>query len=322
MVYLAPSFCGLYRIGIIKWFVVKKSLEIRDRTIFDGVFVKYLLKHFFLLWFKLAGWKVTPSTPKGAGITIAAPHTSNWDFIYALAAAVIMDVKIYFSIKDSWCRMPVIGRFILWLGAIPIDRTSKGQGQVEKIKQFVDRQKQMFSDRSIFFLFTPEGTRGGVTKWKTGFYHVAQDCGLPIFLSKVDYRLKESGVFHSYEITGDKDSDIRSIQESYKIICGKIPQDQFPHYSGPIPSLSEAEVKVMRAIYSIKGLATVMDISAKSKMGELSSAMLEFLVEKGILEQLQATDGEPAYRLTFAGKGCLLHHFPTLQRKPKTNNAA
>ena len=301
---------------------MKKSLEIRECTIFDGIFVKFLLKQIFLFWFKVAGWKVTKSTPKGAGITIAAPHTSNWDFIYALAAAVIMDVKIYFSIKDSWCRMPVIGRFILWLGAIPIDRSSKGQGQVEKIKTFVDRQREIFADRSIFFLFTPEGTRGAVSKWKTGFYHVAQDCGLPIFLSKVDYRLKESGVFHSYQLTGNKEDDIRAIQESYKIICGKIPADQYPLYTGPIPSLSEAEVKVMRAMYSIKGLATIMDISTKTKLNEISAAMLEFLVEKGILEKIQIEDGEPAYQLTFAGKGCLLHHFPTLQGKYMPNNAA
>ncbi|WDD98089.1 1-acyl-sn-glycerol-3-phosphate acyltransferase [Thalassomonas actiniarum] len=292
--------------------MASSTLKIRDKTIFDGFFVKYILKFIFRLWFKLSGWKTTPSAPNGAGITIAAPHTSNWDFIYALAAAILCDVKIYFSIKDSWCKMPVVGSIIMWLGAIPINRSAGGQGQVKLIKEFVERHKE----QRVFFLFTPEGTRGPVTKWKTGFYHVAQDCGLPIFLAKVDFINKESGVFHSYELTGDKDTDVRAIQESYKRICGKFPKDQYPHYTGPIPTLSDAEAMVMRALYSFKGVATKMDISAKAKLGELSTTMLDFLIEKGILEQTNAPGDkhEPTYRLTFAGRGCLLHLYPTLAR--------
>lgn len=64
-----------------------KTLLIREKTIFDGIFSKYILKFLFSLWFKIAGWKLCKVTPEGAGITIAAPHTSNWDFIYALGAA-------------------------------------------------------------------------------------------------------------------------------------------------------------------------------------------------------------------------------------------
>ena len=200
--------------------MTKTKPEVRDRTIFDVHFIKMMLKFIFQTWFNLTGWQASKLVPEGAGITIAAPHTSNWDIIYALGAAIIFDVKIYFSIKESWCKFPVIGRLILWLGGMPINRSTKGQGQVNQIKQFVDRHK----NQRIFFLFTPEGTRGKVDSWKTGFYHVAQDCGLPIFLAKVDYRTKESGVFHSYHLTGDKVADIAAIQESYKSVYGKFPQ--------------------------------------------------------------------------------------------------
>lgn len=290
---------------------MNKLLQIREKTIFDGVFTKYVLKFIFYVWFKLSGWKVTKSLPEGAGVAIAAPHTSNWDFIFALGAAILQDTKIYFSIKDSWCRLPIIGRFIMWLGAMPIDRTSKGIGQVELIKRFVECQKQS----RVFFLFTPEGTRGHSEKWKTGFYHVAQGANIPIFLAKVDYRIKEAGVFHSYHVTGNKDNDIQAIQASYKTVCGKFPNRQFPRYSGPIPVLSDIEIVVMRAMYSFKGVATRVEISAKTKRKELSSAMLEFLVEKEILEKTISTDetSEATYQLTFTGKGCLLHLYPTLK---------
>ena len=291
-----------------------ESLNIREKTIFDGFLTKYFLKSIFYIWFKLAGWKVTMSSPEGAGVAIAAPHTSNWDFVYALGAAILQDVKIYFSIKDSWCRIPLIGRWIMWLGAIPIDRSSKGIGQVNLIKNFINTHKTA----RVYFLFTPEGTRGKVAKWKTGFYHVAQGCGIPIFLAKVDYLKKESGVFHSFHVTGNKDNDINAIQASYKTVRGRFPKKQFPLYSGPMPKITDTEAAVIKALYSFKGVATKVEITTKAKLGELSTAMLDFLVEKGLLEQTSDKNpitNEPTYRLTFAGKGCLLHLYPSLMTK-------
>ncbi len=290
--------------------MTKKNLTIRERTIFDGLFTKYFLKSFFTLWFKLAGWKVCKHPPEGAGVAIAAPHTSNWDFIYALGAAVIQDVKIYFSIKDSLCKVPVLGSLLMWLGAMPIDRSSKGQGQVEQITAFIDSQK----GNRVFFLFTPEGTRGAVKKWKTGFYHVAQGCELPIFLAKVDYLSKETGVFHTFKLTGDKDDDIQAIQASYRSIHGKHINDQYPPYIGQLPSISEAEAAVIKALYSLKGVATKMEITAKAKLTKLSSNMLTLLIDKGLLEKnpVSGSANESTYQLTFAGKGYFLHLTPTI----------
>jgi len=290
--------------------MTKKPLSIREQTIFDGIFTKYFLKYLFSLWFKLAGWKVCEHPPEGAGVAIAAPHTSNWDFIYALGAAILQDVKIYFSIKDSLCQVPLLGTWLMWLGAMPIDRSSKGEGQVNQIKAFIESQK----GNRVFFLFTPEGTRGAVSKWKTGFYHVAQGCELPIFLAKVDYQSKETGVFHTFQLTGDKDEDIQAIQASYKSIHGKFPKDQYPQYIGELPAISESEAAIIRALYSFKGVATKMEINAKAKLAELSSNMLTLLIEKGLLEKNNDRNNtnESTYQLTFAGKGYFLHLTPTI----------
>jgi len=289
--------------------MTKKSLSMREKTIFDGIFTKYFLKSLFYIWFKLAGWKVCKFPPEGAGVAIAAPHTSNWDFIYALGAAILQDVKIYFSIKDSLCKVPVLGTWLMWLGAIPINRSSKGQGQVEQIKTFINSQK----GNRVFFLFTPEGTRGAVSRWKAGFYHVAQGCQLPIFLAKVDYKNKETGVFHTFKLTGDKKEDIQAIQASYQSICGKYSKEQYPPYTGQLPTLSEAETAVIRALYSFKGVATKVEITAKAKLTELSSSMLTLLIEKGLLEKNteNLNSNDATYKLTFAGKGYYLHLSPT-----------
>ena len=288
----------------------KRNLEIRDRTIFDGVIGKYILKLFFKVWFKLRGWKAIGNEQQGAGITIAAPHTSNWDVVYAMGAAILLDIKIYFSIKESWCRKPVIGRIMMWLGAIPISRETGAKGQIEKITQFVNRHKQ----ERIFILFTPEGTRGKAERWKTGFYHLAVGCDLPIFLAKVDFKNKESGVFHSYQPTGNKENDILSIQASYKNIQGKYPEQQYPEYVGPIPELSDFEARVLKTLYMAKGAASHLELAAKLKAQKVSTSLLDFLVEKGVLAKTDSIGSDTKYVLTFAGKGCLLHLFPALPK--------
>jgi hypothetical protein len=198
----------------------------------------------------------------------------------------------------------------MYLGAIPIDRSAKGVGQVQQIKNFINSQKL----NRVFFLFTPEGTRGSVPRWKTGFYHVAQGCSLPIFLAKVDYLSKEAGVFHTFKLTDNKDNDIKAIQASYESIRGKFIQDQFPPYTGSIPTISDTEAKIIKAMYSFKGVATKVEINAKAKLGELSTSMLDFLIEKGMLEKVssESNNSEPTYQLTFAGKGCFLHLSPSV----------
>ena len=85
---------------------------------------------------------------------------------------------------------------------------------------------------------------------------VAQGCGLPIFLAKVDYLSKESGVFHTFKLTENKEDDINAMQASYESIRGKFPLHQYPPYTGSMPKLSEAETRIIKAMYSFKGVAT------------------------------------------------------------------
>jgi hypothetical protein len=68
-------------------------------------------------------------------------------------------------------------------------------------------------------------------------------------------------------------------------------------------------------MYSFKEAATQAEIAAKARFEGLSTEMLDFLIEKGVLERVQTTkNGKSAttYRLTLAGNGCLLHLNPTL----------
>jgi len=72
----------------------------------------------------------------------------------------------------------------------------------------------------------PEGTRGKTRHWKTGFYYIAQEAGVPIVLAFVDYCRKVGGLGPVFEPTGDLDADMATIKAFYAPIKGKN-ADQF-----------------------------------------------------------------------------------------------
>jgi 1-acyl-sn-glycerol-3-phosphate acyltransferase len=67
-----------------------------------------MFKQFVTLLFKLKGWKVDNRVPNDLKrcVLIAAPHTSNWDFVYTIAAFNIMKLPIRFTIKKEWMKFP------------------------------------------------------------------------------------------------------------------------------------------------------------------------------------------------------------------------
>lgn len=178
----------------------------------------------FNFLFKLAGWKVTHQLPKDIlkCVIIAAPHTSNWDFIYAMGALKEMDINTRFTIKKEWFRFPFKG-LMDKLGALPIDRTKNADGSR---KGTVDAMIDLFNERKeLLLLITPEGTRSPVSKWKTGFYHVALKAKVPIALGFIDYSKKECGIDKLIYPTGDYHADMKLIMDFYKNKIGKNPKN-------------------------------------------------------------------------------------------------
>jgi 1-acyl-sn-glycerol-3-phosphate acyltransferase len=70
----------------------------------------------------------------------------------------------------------------------------------------------------------PEGTRGQVAYWKTGFYHIAQGAGVPVALGYLDFKRKAGGIGTLFKLTGEIEHDMREIQAFYGGISGKHPQ--------------------------------------------------------------------------------------------------
>ncbi|MET3117175.1 1-acyl-sn-glycerol-3-phosphate acyltransferase [Undibacterium sp. GrIS 1.8] len=186
-------------------------------TIFDTPIINTLMRWVSLLILRLIGWKVegiTPTTPKY--VLIAAPHTSNWDFPVTLLVCFALRLNVYWMGKASLFP-PVVGGVMRWLGGIPVDRTRTGNLVQSTVEAFQNTS-------SLTVIVPPEGTRGNVSHWKTGFYYIAQGAGVPIALGYLDFKRKVGGIGRMFELSGDITVDMAEIQRFYAGITGKNPR--------------------------------------------------------------------------------------------------
>jgi 1-acyl-sn-glycerol-3-phosphate acyltransferase len=169
----------------------------------------------FLL--RLGGWTIVGGLPKPAkAVIVAAPHTSNWDGIWALIYTVAVRLDVRWFAKASLFWYP-LGPLLRALGGIPLDRSRAGSA--------VDQAVTMFRDlHSFYFGLAPEGTRSRTAYWKSGFYRIATDAGVPIVLGFLDYGSKRLGLGPTLYTSGDADADLVIIREFYEGIEGRWPE--------------------------------------------------------------------------------------------------
>lgn len=177
-----------------------------------------LAKLFSRAIFALYGWKCNNNLPPEIRqcVMIAAPHTTNWDFIFTRSAFFLMDIHVRITTKDSYMRFP-FGPIARALGCIGIDRRPKKEG--DERPSMVQAMVNLFQEHDdLVMLVTPEGTRSRVTKWKTGFYHIAVGANVPVALGYLDYKKKEAGVGKVVYPSGDMKKDMQEIMAFYKTI--------------------------------------------------------------------------------------------------------
>ena len=172
----------------------------------------------------LMGWEIDNHWPLDLDqcVMIAAPHTSNWDALYARLALKALGVNVRLTIKDSYMKFP-FGPFVRAMGGIGIDRRPKAAG--EQRPSMVQLMSDLFKQHpKLVMLVTPEGTRAKQQQWKTGFYHVAVTAGVPIALAYMDYAQKKCGVGKIVYPSGDMEKDMAEIMAFYASIAGKFPE--------------------------------------------------------------------------------------------------
>jgi len=175
--------------------------------------------------FFLLGWKLVSPPPGNLRrcVMIAAPHTSNWDFVIARAAFAIMRIPVKFTIKKEWFRFP-FNLFFNFMGGIAIDRSPKEPGKPRRSS--TEAMAELFEQhKDLVVLVTPEATRKKQTEWKTGFYYVAKTAHVPIACGWLDYARKHAGVGLIIEPGENMEQDLKQIMNFYRNISAKFPEN-------------------------------------------------------------------------------------------------
>ena len=180
-----------------------------------------MLKSLSRMVLSLIGWQLDARLPdENKYVIIGAFHTSNWDFPLGILGMWALGLRASWVGKHTLFRGP-LGPLFKYLGGIPVDRTVH--------TGFIRRVAELYGQRERMTLtIAAEGTRSRTEYWKTGFYFIAVEAGVPIALGYLDYGKKKLGVGATLYPTGDITTDFEKIRDFYSDKSGLRPQNQGP----------------------------------------------------------------------------------------------
>ncbi len=163
---------------------------------------------------RLGGWRIRGPIPDlSKAVVIAAPHSSNWDGLWGLAAKMALGVEARILGKDKLFWWP-LGKVLRSMGVVPLDRSSP-QGTVGQAVAMIQQSPR------IWFALAPEGTRKPVKEWKTGFLRIARTAQVPIIPAYFHYPERVLGFGPAMQTTGDDVADMAAIRQWYRQWMGR-----------------------------------------------------------------------------------------------------
>ena len=165
------------------------------------------------------GWRVAfEGLPALQGVVMVYPHTSNWDFVIGILAKWAIGIPVKFWGKDSLFKPPIVGRWMRWIGGVPIDRkSSKGMVGGTAAQMLEARDKSTF----FWLAVAPEGTRSLTPGWRSGAYRVALEAKMPVGLVALDFGTKTLRFNQFVELSGDAQADFAFFAQVYAGAKGK-----------------------------------------------------------------------------------------------------
>lgn len=155
---------------------------------------------------RLSGWRAVGHVPR-AGILVGAPHTSNWDWVAMLLLTWRDGVQARVLIKRELFRGP-LAPLLRMTGGIPLDRSSPGA----TVRALLDEARR---DERFLLVLAAEGTRDRTDYWKSGFYTIAQQTGLPVVLGFIDGPSRTMGFGPTLTPSGDVTADMDLVRAFY-----------------------------------------------------------------------------------------------------------
>ncbi len=155
---------------------------------------------------RLAGWRTEGTLPTH-GIVVGAPHTSNWDWVLSLLLAWSQELHPRIMVKKELFSGP-LGALLRASGAVSIDRDNPRADIAALVRRIKD---------SDDFLLTvaAEGTRSRSEFWKSGFFRLSEQTGLPVTLAFIDGPTHVVGAGPTFMPTGDVGADMNMVRAFY-----------------------------------------------------------------------------------------------------------
>jgi 1-acyl-sn-glycerol-3-phosphate acyltransferase len=173
-----------------------------------------LARAFCAALLRVGGWRLVGEWPDVAKVVIVvAPHSSNWDAIWGIAAKVAQGLGIVFIGKKEAFWGP-LGWLLRLFGGVPVDRREPG-GIVDQVAH------QMRDASKMWFVLAPEGTRRKVEKWKTGFWKIARRAQVPVFCVAFNYPDRTIHLGPLVTMTEDMEADVRRVRGLFAGYHGK-----------------------------------------------------------------------------------------------------
>lgn len=185
---------------------------------------------------RLAGWRLQfDGLAAAQGVAVVYPHTSNWDFIVGVLVKWAIGIPVTFWGKDTLFEVPLFGRWLRWLGGVPVARHTP-QGHVGQMVTALRAAREQ--GRFMWLALAPEGTRRRTEGWRTGFYRVATQAEVPVALVVLDFAHRRVGFDSFWRTSGDMAADFAVFAQRLTDCGGCKPALAAP--VRPLPSASGA----------------------------------------------------------------------------------
>ena len=163
-----------------------------------------LLQKIGKLFLTITGWKFKGDIPRSDRIIlVAGPHTSNWDFLLALAFIFGLNLNVFWIGKHTLFKNG-FSKIMRKLGGIPVDRASP-ELLMNEVSHIVKKQK------GVIIAISPEGTRKKVERLKSGFLRIAKTTNSQILLAGIDFESKLIHLGKLFQPSGNTESDLSLI---------------------------------------------------------------------------------------------------------------
>ena len=198
-----------------------KRKDIQSNTMpRQGGFISHAVGWMLL---KLFGWSIVGALPNEKKLmVIIAPHTSNWDYIIAMAAKFYMGLRVRYLMKSEINKWP-FRSLLKWTGGVPVYRNEK----TDILEQTID---WINAEENVWLGMSPEGTRSKIDKWKTGFLRIAHGANIPILVVGINAPNKTiiiDKLVQLEELKGDLSEQAKHLQDyCTKTFVGIKPENQ------------------------------------------------------------------------------------------------